>query len=69
MLADDHIERRTAVHGLFHHLVVGDIAAVVREKCRTGLGQSLEICDFLAEASPRNARRRKNDASNLIPDP
>ena len=51
VFADAHAKRGGAAHRLFHHLVVGDIRAVVSEERSASLGKRFKIGDFVTKPS------------------
>ena len=61
VFADAHAKRGGAAHRLFHHLVVGDIRAVVSEERSASLGKRFKIGDFVTKPSFGDASRWKKE--------
>ena len=57
VFADAHAKRGGAAHRLFHHLVIGNIRAVIGEERSARLGKRFELCDLMPEPSFGDASR------------
>jgi hypothetical protein len=53
-----------ARHRLFHHLVVGNIRAIVGEKRSTSLRKCLEVGDFMPKPPLGDAGRREKECGS-----
>ena len=61
VFADAHAKRSSAAHRLFHHLVVGDIRAVIGEERSARLGKRFKIGDFVPKPPFGDAGRGEKE--------